>query len=353
MLAKLMLRNCLRSRARSLFTILTVAAALLINALFASYQARTHGWSTYQPAQKHMAVVALTGAALELPASPSVGRTERFALGDAFLGTEQVKVLQYTEPSLLVRPYLTEGSYPNAAGCIIPTRLAERLSLSVGAQARLYVPGSSSPVVLPVTGLSSDILWPYLVVNSEAKALALEKASQEYLLVEFPASSQPAQALANLRKIASGAAVIPLEDLPASLGLVTKQSLTIAEALQSRLASLILVVAALGIANSLALSLIECSNQIGLLEAIGVPRARTSLLFIAEATLLSATGGGIALAAAYALSRARPALVGSDLAAYVGRALPVTLGLGLVGCLVLLFMWRYETPLTMLRKRAT
>lgn len=353
MLAKLMLRNCLRSRARSLFTILTVAAALLINALFASYQARTHGWSTYQPAQKHMAVLAVTTGGFELPDSPSVGRTERITLADAFLGTEPVKVLQYTEPSLLVRPYLIEGSYPGAAGCIVPARMAERLSLSVGASARLYVPGSSDPVALPVTGLSSDTLWPYVVVNSGAQALALEKASQEYLLVEFPASSQPAQALASLRKLAPGAAVIPLEDLPDSLGLVTKQSLTMAEALQSRLASLILVVAALGIANSLALSLIERSSQIGLLEAIGVPRARTGLLFIAEATLLSVTGGGLALAAGFALGKARPALVGSDLAVYVCRALPATLGLGLADCLVLLFMWRYETPLTMLRKRAS
>lgn len=353
MLAKLILRNCVQSKARSLFTVLTVAAALLINGLFASYQARLHGWSAYQPAQGRMAVIAPPAGEWSLPASPLVAKTETIALTDAFLGSEQAKVVLFAESSALVRPFLAEGRYPGPGECVITQGQADRLSIEIGSTARFFVPGSERPLELTVAGLSSDVLWPYAIVDCEAQSSAWVSAQQKRLLIELAPTSSPAAAIASLRRLAPGAEVVPLEELAETLGLATKQSPSMAEALQARLAQMILWIAALGVANSLALSLIERSSQLGLLEAIGVPRARTSLLFLAEAVMLSLIGGAIAVVAAFGLSSLRGSLVGEDLVTYVCRGLPWTTGLGLAGCLVLLFMWRFETPLTMLRKRAS
>lgn len=353
MLTKLVLRNCVQSRARSIFTVLTVAAALLINGLFVSYQARVHGWSAYQPTQKHMAIVSPPAEDWVLPASPLVERAEAIALTDAFLGAEQTKVVLCDESSSLVRPFLSEGGYPGPDECVVPKGLADRLSLSIGSKARLFIPGSQQPLELPIAGLSSDTLWPYVVARCRAENQIWDSDQQGRMLIELAPTSSPAAALASIRRLTDGAEVIPLEDLAESLGLSSEQSLSTAEALQSRLATMILLVAALGVANSLALSLIERSSQIGLLEAIGVSRTRTGLLFLTEALTLSVIGGGVAVAVAAVLSSLRGALVGENLVQYVCRGLPWTTGLGLAGCLILLFLWRFETPLMMLRKRAS
>lgn len=114
---------------------------------------------------------------------------------------------------------------------------------------------------------------------------------------------------------------------------------------------MILLVAAIGVANNLALSLVERNTQIALLEALGVPRVQASALYIAEASALLLAGGGLAALMAATLAAFKGPMLGEKLVINVLKGLPWIVGLGLLGCVIVLFMWRFEPPLTVLRKR--
>lgn len=114
---------------------------------------------------------------------------------------------------------------------------------------------------------------------------------------------------------------------------------------------MILLIAALGVSNNLALSLIERNTQIALLDALGVPRVQTGALYVAEATAVLLAGGGLAALVARVLVAFKGPTVGEKLVLYVPKGLPWVAGLALLGCVTVLFMWRFAPPLTVLRKR--
>jgi len=63
-----------------------------------------------------------------------------------------------------------------------------------------------------------------------------------------------------------------------------------------------LFVAALGITNTLATSVVERTREIGILKAVGATRRQVLLLFLAEGTAVGLAGGAVGLAAAWGLS---------------------------------------------------
>jgi putative ABC transport system permease protein len=97
------------------------------------------------------------------------------------------------------------------------------------------------------------------------------------------------------------------------------------------LGAIALLVGGVGIANVMVISVLERRSEIGLRRALGATRRHITVQFLAEALLLSASGGvaGAALGAAatvtYAVSRGwSPVVAPATLGAAVGAA--VTIG---------------------------
>jgi putative ABC transport system permease protein len=64
---------------------------------------------------------------------------------------------------------------------------------------------------------------------------------------------------------------------------------------------LFLVIAIIGVVNTLLMSVIERTREIGTMMAVGVRRGRIALLFVLEAATLALLGGGIGVGSAYLL----------------------------------------------------
>jgi putative ABC transport system permease protein len=96
------------------------------------------------------------------------------------------------------------------------------------------------------------------------------------------------------------------------------------------LGAIALLVGGVGIANVMVISVLERRSEIGLRRALGATRRHITTQFLAEALVLSATGGvagaalGAAATVAYALSRGwSPVVPPLTLAAAIGAALAI------------------------------
>jgi putative ABC transport system permease protein len=70
------------------------------------------------------------------------------------------------------------------------------------------------------------------------------------------------------------------------------------------IAAISLSVAGIGIMNVMLVSVSERTAEIGLLKALGASRPQITTVFLIEAAILSCAGGGVGLAAGYAIGRA-------------------------------------------------
>ncbi len=80
-------------------------------------------------------------------------------------------------------------------------------------------------------------------------------------------------------------------------------------------AAVALLVAALGIANTMLMSVLERTREIGIMKAIGATGGQLQLVFLIEGALIGLVGGALGIAAAWAASFAGDAWVQSLVAA--------------------------------------
>ncbi|WP_020470578.1 ABC transporter permease [Zavarzinella formosa] len=81
-----------------------------------------------------------------------------------------------------------------------------------------------------------------------------------------------------------------------------KMEVTLIAAGLNLFAMISVAVAALGIANTLATSVVERTREIGVLKAVGATRTQVLALFLAEGTVIGLLGGALGLAAAWGLT---------------------------------------------------
>lgn len=84
---------------------------------------------------------------------------------------------------------------------------------------------------------------------------------------------------------------------------------TLLTAALAGIAAISLTVAGVGIMNVMLVSVSERTREIGLLKALGVTSRQVVAVFLLEAAILSAAGGAVGLAAAFAATRAFTAVV--------------------------------------------
>jgi putative ABC transport system permease protein len=100
------------------------------------------------------------------------------------------------------------------------------------------------------------------------------------------------------------------------------------------IAAISLTVAGVGIMNVMLVSVSERTREVGLLKALGVSRGQVLSFFLAEAALLSSTGGllglGLGWGAVRLLVRIYPALPATPPTWAVAAALSVSIAVGVV-----------------------
>lgn len=121
---------------------------------------------------------------------------------------------------------------------------------------------------------------------------------------------------------------------PGAVGASLGQVVRIVTAALVALAAVSLTVAGVGVTNVMVVAVAERTREVGLLKALGASDGQVLRLFLAEAVLLTALGGGLGVAGGVGLvelARAvEPALPFRVPAWAAGAALLVTVGLGLL-----------------------
>ncbi len=186
-------------------------------------------------------------------------------------------------------------------GVMLGTELARKLGVSLGDRVKV-VTGGNGQLEAVVTGLFQAGLFEY-----DSHIAFLELHAAQRLFRYGDAITGLEVRLGNVfrapRLAREMGAEIPANFRPWTL---TNHSLLAALALEKRVIFLvtlfIIIVATMGVANTLAMWVLEQSRELGLLRAIGAPARLVGRLVVAQGFLVGCLGTGIGLVAGWLLS---------------------------------------------------
>lgn len=231
------------------------------------------------------------------------GATTTSAAGD----TAMMTVMDVDSFDRIIQQTLVSGSLDRATGTVlVEQREAERRGLHVGDSLPVIVPATRTPVELTVSGIYS--VPQGVSVGGFSVNLATGR--------ELGAGDTPYELVVTMAPGADEAAVrSALDDATASMPtVVVMDSQQYAQQASGQvdqllnmiyaLLGLAIVIAVLGIVNTLALSVIERTREIGLLRAIGLTRAQLRLMITLESVIIALLGAvlGVVLGVAFGAS---------------------------------------------------
>ncbi|MBM3276386.1 MAG: ABC transporter permease, partial [Candidatus Sericytochromatia bacterium] len=188
-------------------------------------------------------------------------------------------------------------------GVILGTELAKKLGVSVGDKVKV-VTGQSTQAAVVVTGLFQAGLYEY---DSHIVFLELGAAQRLFKFGEAVTGLEVRLHDVFMAQRVAGrmAAEVPASFRPWTL---TNHSLLAALALEKRVIFLvtlfIIIVATMGVANTLAMWVLEQSRELGLLRAIGTPAKTVGRLVMTQGMLVGIAGTAVGLVAGWLLSLA-------------------------------------------------
>jgi len=350
-LGRLVIRNLFRGGARSILGALAVAASLVVNAVFLTYASDVASQAKYLPGQPRLVLVTSAGGRGLEPgrvlSSGSAQAAERVWVTEGFVGTTPFNIWVVAPGTRLAIPRLAAGEEAGPAGVVVPKALAEAMDLSVGSVLPAFVPQASGAedARLAISGISDDPLWPFIIATADSdlgKIISDEGASVLAQLAPGATAGELSRRMEGELRVE----VQPLESLGGQAG-----GTTMAEALKAQLASIILIVATLGVVNHVMLSMLERRHQAGLLRAIGVSWSAVAVMYLAEALLIVVGGTLLAFGVVYAGGWLLPGRLATGLPGSVMGGAKVALVVCLAVSGVVVFAWRNDTPLSVLRKR--
>jgi len=280
-------------------------------------------------------------------------------VAEVYAGTSPLELWCYESGSRVVSPYLLSGERPAVGGAVVPEGTAQGLGLLVGSGLSLFVPGDKVTARdLTVSAVSRDPLWPMLLAPVEGLA-----PGHLRLLVRLAVGIPVDEWVRWLAKEVDCEGV-PLEDLwlsGAGAGAGAASSPAdqpgdpeggLAGQLQRGLSGLIVLVAALGVANGVALSMVERGSQVALLRALGVRAGGIIVMYVGEAAFLVGAGVAVAVAIAFGATALAPAEVGAILPVCVLRGSLTAAGVSLAASLFVAAGWHALPPAALLGRRA-
>ncbi|MBM3268278.1 MAG: ABC transporter permease [Candidatus Sericytochromatia bacterium] len=186
-------------------------------------------------------------------------------------------------------------------GVMLGSELARKLGVSLGDRVKV-VTGQNKQLTAAVTGLFAAGLYEY---DSHIAFLELKTAQR---LFGYGATVTGLDVRLNDVFRAPRLAYEMSAEIPANFRpwTLTNHSLRAALALEKRVIFLvtlfIIIVATMGVANTLAMWVLEQSRELGLLRAIGAPARLVGRLVVMQGFLVGCLGTGLGLAAGWLLS---------------------------------------------------
>ena len=185
---------------------------------------------------------------------------------------------------------VTDGSLGDLGDSTIAldSGTAEDLGVAVGDSIDLEFPGSTQPVEVVATYDDNPAMGQYVVPISVFDAAQIRPAdSYVYILREDDASET--QVRADLEELVENVPTVSLKDQEEFAG-EFKASINQLLFLIYALLGLAIVIAVLGIINTLALSVIERTREVGLLRAVGMSRRQLRRMVRLESIAIAVLG---------------------------------------------------------------
>jgi putative ABC transport system permease protein len=241
-------------------------------------------------------------------------------------------------------------------GMLVDEATAEARGWAVGDDVELLLPNGRS-LDLTVGGVyeANQAIGP-LVVPLAAYEAAGGPALDQYVYVDVADDADVAAVRERLTAAVAGFPVVTLKD-QAEFKDEQKAQVDQMLLLINALLVLSVLIAVLGIVNTLALSVVERTREIGLLRAVGMPRRDLRRMVRLESVIISLYGAtlGLVLGAVFGISLTR-ALAGQGievLSVPVGRLLAFLLVAALIGVLAAVWPARRAARLKVLDAIAT
>ena len=268
---------------------------------------------------------ATTGAAAaspisEFPAVVREGQTQR----EASVAGIEPDVFEATDSLIFVRGAREAAFAALRAGgaVLIPEAVASRDDLGVGSTLDLAQPGQD-PQTFTVAGIIAYTLparspdGALLISLADARERFGVTAASLWVFVPQPDITEPAfRSAVGAKALSQAAELLTARDLSSEL----ERSLSRLIGLFDVLALLAVVIAGLGIVNTLAVSVSERAREIAILRSHGMTTGQVQAMVVAEASIMGAIGGLAAVATGMLMSLA---VVGGTAPADFGAGLAV------------------------------
>ncbi|MFP5320903.1 MAG: ABC transporter permease [Acidimicrobiia bacterium] len=224
-------------------------------------------------------------------------------------GTVSTQFVQSIDPETLAGTLdarMAEGDVTDLGpgGIVVDVGIAEDQGLEVGDRV-LVTASSGEPLELEVQAISDDLtlLGFWSVDVADAERLVTERQLVQ-LIVDVGDGADVAAVQARVEEALAGVPAIEVLDREGFIGSLTDQ-ITSSLTLVNALLLLSVVIAVIGIANTLSLSIHERTRELGLLRAVGMTRAQLRSAIRWEAVLIAvlgtAVGLGVGLVVSWAL----------------------------------------------------
>jgi putative ABC transport system permease protein len=205
---------------------------------------------------------------------------------------------------------VTEGSlraFENGT-ILLGTDQAEALDVTVGDQVPVTFPETGQASLRVAAVFEDDLMigWPYVVTMADFESRVTSRVDTAVMLT-LTADASRAGAEGRLADLLGDFPNVEVSD-PAERTEAARDSVDQLLGLVTALLLLAVVVAVLGIMNTLALSVVERTRELGLLRAVGATRHQVAGVIRDESVLMAVlgavTGLGLGTGAGVALSRA-------------------------------------------------
>jgi putative ABC transport system permease protein len=259
----------------------TASANHLIDQLFnGDYIIQTNGFTGVPSG------VATSLAADSEVSAVGVVRSARAGLGPARIGVSGANPAALRIGSV----HYVSGSYPAGAGTdlLIDQKTATDRHLSVGSTIAVTFPDGPQTAAVAAVYADNQLLGSWLMPLAQFESHFPAAKLDDVVLVDMKPGSGPA-GTAQIAELTKQYPSIKVQD-KTQLEAQQRNSVNQLLSLFTALLVLALLIAFLGIANTLALSILERTRELGILRALGMSRRRLRAAVRWESVILSAVG---------------------------------------------------------------
>jgi putative ABC transport system permease protein len=172
---------------------------------------------------------------------------------------------------------------------IVDSQTAERRGYEVGDVLPMRFQGGTVPVrVVGLFGTTGAIPASFLVTPDTLEKGGLQPLDSILFITQQP-SADPEQVRADVEQVTEQLPTVTLKD-PSQFAAEQKEQIDFFLNVIYALLGLAVIIAVLGIVNTLALSVIERTREIGLLRAVGVSRAQLRRMVRLESVIVAVLG---------------------------------------------------------------